>query len=640
MNINFSGRVLLFVWLLAAMTTTLHRTQAAEQLPRALPLQNPGFEEGLKDWAVAPKFQDQITVETKEVHGGKQAIKLDAIQKRNMPFVAQSIAGLTGAAVYRFSVWARTAPGAPAADAAIKMEDYNAAGKNTRGVYGSLKLPADGSWQHVVLTHQADSDTMRASLLIRVMNGSAVIFDDTEFSLVKNPPAVSIVAPTQQTFQAGEQRAVKYEVALQQPWQGAAPPVFKAMVRPLELPGDSGVAKTETPLVSAGADKRHFHVALALPMDERDYEIHLGYERDGQFVQSEAPAYVFAALPAAQRKPKNLTENGTILHQGKPFFPIGMYHVGLADYPVLAENGFNAIQGDATNDLEKFKASLDAAQKYGLAVDVPLYGGAQVIKNLQSSLEKIQRFADHPALLCWKIIDEPNLRPEISHEVPPVYRALKAADSKNPIELTISGGAALEHWGDFADIAQVDVYPLPTRPLTDVSDNARLAMNALKPWQNLSFVVQCGWTADLSNQPSPAQARSMVYLSLIEGAKGIWWYSMHDPGWDLTKSPLWPQMKAINAEIKVLAEPLMLGRVVADIKSEQPEIFFRAVEYQNKTYLLVTNPQNKSAQVTFSLPKSIRSWRPLGSDAKSSVEHQRMQVSLTGIDSRTFVLEK
>jgi hypothetical protein len=153
-------------------------------------------------------------------------------------------------------------------------------------------------------------------------------------------------------------------------------------------------------------------------------------------------------------------------------------------------------------------------------------------------------------------------------------------------------------------------------------------------------VVQCGWTADLSNQPSPAQARSMVYLSLIEGAKGIWWYSMHDPGWDLTKSPLWPQMKAINAEIKVLAEPLMLGRVVADIKSEQPEIFFRAVEYQNKTYLLVTNPQNKSAQVTFSLPKSIRSWRPLGSDAKSSVEHQRMQVSLTGIDSRTFVLEK
>ena len=153
-------------------------------------------------------------------------------------------------------------------------------------------------------------------------------------------------------------------------------------------------------------------------------------------------------------------------------------------------------------------------------------------------------------------------------------------------------------------------------------------------------IKQCGWVADLSNQPSVAQARSMVYMALINGAKGIWWYSMHDPGWDLSKSPLWPHMKEINAEIKVLSQPLMLGKVVNGISCDQPKVLFRAVEYQNKTYLLVTNPEKESAQVTFTLPNSFRSYHLMDNGIKSKVDNHQMNVSLQGIDSQTFILEK
>ena len=640
MKINFQKMAGAFVLWAALCATVCPQILAAEETPQELPLQNSSFEDGLKNWAITPKFQEQISVETSLVHGGKQAVKIDAIQNRNLPFIAQSIADLTGAAFYRFSVWARTAPGSPIAQTAVKIENYNASGKNTSGNYGSLILPADGSWQQVTLTVQADSDTTRASLLVRVMNGSTIIFDDATFTKVRNAPDVSIVTPTQQTFPTGTPRALKYEVALGKPWTSETLPVFKAMIRPVALPNNNSAAQTVIPVVSAGADNQHFLVALSLPTDERDYEVHLGLERDGKFVQSEVPAHVFSAMTSAQRKPKNLTEDGTILHQGKPFFPIGMYHPSLASYPLLAEFGFNAVQGSAPDDLMQFEAGLDEAQKYGLAVDVPLYGGLKVAGNIEKSLEKIKNFADHPAILCWKIIDEPNLRPEISHEVPPVYRALKAADSKNPIELTISGGAALEYWGDFADIAQVDVYPLPAQPMDEVSKNARLAMNELKPWQNLSFVLQSGWVADLSNQPSPAQARSMVYLALAEGAKGIWWYSMYDPGWDLTKTPLWPHMKEINAEIKTLSEPLMLGKVVKEIHSDQADAHFRAVEYQGKIYLLFTNPQDAPIEVSFSLPPQWRSYRLLDNQAKTALKNHTLKVSLQGVDSRTFVLEK
>src|SRR5690606_26348722 len=105
--------------------------------------------------------------------------------------------------------------------------------------------------------------------------------------------------------------------------------------------------------------------------------------------------------------------------------------------------------------------------------------------------------------------------------VPEAYRALKAADNVHPIELTMAHDETLDYWSNFCDIVQIDRYPVPARPLTEVLHFSRNAMAAKEPWQNLTYVVQSGWVPDLSNQPSVPQARSMVYLSLIAGAKGI-----------------------------------------------------------------------------------------------------------------------
>jgi hypothetical protein len=281
-----------------------------------------------------------------------------------------------------------------------------------------------------------------------------------------------------------------------------------------------------------------------------------------------------------------------------------MYHAGGEDsYKLLAANGFNAVQGDAVLDLEKFKASLDLAQKYGLAVDVPLYNGMKVKANLANSLEKVKRFANHSSILDWKIFDEPHIHPDggVAIDIPSAYRALKAADPHHPFELTLNSAATQQFWSNFCDIVQPDVYPLPRFPVTQVSDMAGNAKSLMQPWQNLSIVLQSGWMADLSNQPSVAQARSMVYLALINGAKGIWWYSMHDPGWDLTKSPLWPHMKEINAEVKVLSEPLMLGENVP-IKISNPNVQASAKKYRGKLYIMVTNPTDGKSNSTITVP--------------------------------------
>ncbi len=623
--------------LFAALAFMACNVGYAAESPQVIPVQNAGFEDGLTVWHVGPEFKDQVSIESTTVHSGAKALKIDATAKNNTPFVTYS-AKVTGGSAYEFSVWARVAPGSPAVQGALKMESYSATA-NTAGKYATLKLPEDGTWKQITLQLQMPADTIRCAFLLRVFGKGAVIFDDVSLMKVSDAPDISIIAPTEMSLKPGEESPVSYQLSLRQAWAGPGLPKIVAHLQSLQ---DATKVLSVPTVVKQTEDNQHYSASFTVPkLESRDYAVKFEYQQNGETLHTEFPAYIFTTI--TQRQPKSLTDDGTLLWNGKPFFPIGMYHPGGEDsYKALAENGFNAVQGAAVLDLDQFKASLDLAQKYGLAVDVPLYNGMQVKKNLANSLAKVKQFKNHPAILDWKIFDEPHISMEGGPAVgiPEAYRVLKAADSNHPFELTLNSAATQKFWSDYCDIVQPDGYPLPRFPLTEVSDLARNAKSVMKPWQNLSFVVQSGWVADLSNQPSVAQARSMVYLAMIEGAKGIWWYSMHDPGWDLTKTPLWPHMKAINAEVKVLSQPLMLGKVLNGISCDQPKVLFRAIEYQNKTYLLVTNPESAAVQVTFTLPNNLQSYHLMNSDVKGDLKNHTMTLSLQGVDSRTYILEK
>jgi hypothetical protein len=76
---------------------------------------------------------------------------------------------------------------------------------------------------------------------------------------------------------------------------------------------------------------------------------------------------------------------------------------------------------------------------------------------------------------------------------------------------------------------------------------------------------------------------------------------MHDPGWDLTKTPLWPHMKEINAEVKVLSEPLMLGENVP-LQISNSNVQASVKKYQGKLYIMVTNPTDGKSNATITVP--------------------------------------
>jgi hypothetical protein len=469
------------------------------------------------------------------------------------------------------------------------------------------------------------------------MNKGAIFFDDMELEKVRSAPDIVVLQPR---LAAPPDVPVNahFEVWLRKWKPEMGLPLVSFEVQ------NAGATKT-VPAKVKPLNEGRFAVSAQLPaLAGGDYSITV---KSGEW-STQDPARIFVA--PRNRQPKNLTDTGTLLWNGKPFFPIGMYHPYQRenDYKLLSENGFNAVQSVGPGDLERFKADLDLAQKYGLACDVPLYAGGEVKGNLEKSLEGVRRFKDHPSILNWKIIDEPDISSNatVADEVPEVYHALKAADPVHPIELTLAHDATLEYWSNFCDLVQIDRYPVPSRPLTDVYDFSRNAVAAKKPWQNLTFVVQSGWVADLSNQPTVAQARSMVYLSLIAGAKGIFWYSMREPSWDLTTTPFWPKMKAINAEIQTLSEPIMLGEVVNGIESDNAKVYFTARRNKGKLYLFLTNPESAPQKVTFTLPKNLSAKNgthlaahPDGGSTPIRLQGTQFSLDLNAIDSRTLVFD-
>ena len=585
----------------------------AAEPPKALPLANAGFEQEMQGWAVGA-FAAQTSLDKDVKHGGAAALRIKC-EDGKAPFAAQVATGLNGGATYSFRVWYRGVKGGKG-DAALKIEFYNDKKENTSGHYARQAAGSD-EWRLLVVEAQADPDATRASLLLRLFGPGEVWFDDAEFVQAKEPPAITI-APVRVAQSPGEKGEVRLKLRVFGEQSAADPAIL--------LEGPHGTVKGVSARITT-REGRVSEAVVSLPALSPG-----GYTLKATVPAGSGECRLF--VPPARRRPANLSETGTLLVGGKPFFPIGIYHVGPLEYPLLAATGFNCVQGAGGGDVSTFKNSLDAAQKAGILVDVPFYVNGQVGKNMATSLKVIRECADHPAVLNWKIIDEPDLRPDVVDEVPVAYEQLKEADPAHPLLLTIASWPSFTYWANFCDILQIDPYPIPSQPLTMVSDYTKEAKKVLQPWQNLTAVLQSGWLpGPPSNQPTNAQARAMVYLALIHGAKGIFWYSMHDPGWDLSKTPLWERFKDLNEETARLGQIVMSGEPLAGTRCENEALHAAVWSEAGKIRVLVTNPGKDAQAGTLSLPRPAPTLKVIRGEGTASVKDGAIALSLPAIGS-------
>ncbi|MBP1994510.1 carbohydrate binding domain-containing protein [Paenibacillus eucommiae] len=266
-------------------------------------------------------------------------------------------------------------------------------------------------------------------------------------------------------------------------------------------------------------------------------------------------------------RPTAIPANGPILVDGKPFFPVIAYHAEQSDYPFLKEIGVNTVQGVIPTNEATMQAILDMTHANGLKMLVPLYYNMRVKENFERTRQFVTRFKDHPAILGYMIMDEPTTNGIPQSELVDAYKLIRSIDSVHPTYMVEAESLHYRQTGQATDILVTDVYPYSQgSPITisAVGDGVRKAISDVDDVKPIWTILQTfripgtGW----NYLPTIDQLRNMAYQSFLAGTKGFGYYSIHDPGWNLKESELWPGLVNFKEEIALIASLVSGGSKV------------------------------------------------------------------------------
>ena len=265
------------------------------------------------------------------------------------------------------------------------------------------------------------------------------------------------------------------------------------------------------------------------------------------------------------------TDRGTLLRDGVPFFPFGMYYVErhldgafLESYAAAGFNTFLLEWGSA----ESFVVKTREVKDYGLVPIVGLHNTNEMrsatTNETDYSLGNLQRgrlpvAADTirmlsrqmgDSMLAWYTRDEPN--ESMYKMVRGLHDVAQATDPYHPTMTVIFQPHLFPHYHDATDILGPDIYPtFPGGRVAGVGEAMRKAVRDLQG-KPIVAVLQSFYPKG-RRMPNRAEFRCMAYLSVVSGATGIMWFSYDYNGKMAEKHPeAWRALQELAGEFKQL----------------------------------------------------------------------------------------
>lgn len=252
-------------------------------------------------------------------------------------------------------------------------------------------------------------------------------------------------------------------------------------------------------------------------------------------------------------------------HREKNFFPIGLFAVhDPAALAMLRQEGFNAIQA-YPHEPEKLEALAKEAQRQDM----------RLLAHPHSLVESGKPPPRWP-MAAWYLRDEPDVFKEPAKSLADFEAKVKAWDPATPTTFVVGDGRAAPTYGHIADILMVDWYPVPHLQLSSVGDHVRWTMEAGKGKPVWAVLQAFDWKWSRQRRPNKdrigrfptsAEIRFMSYLSLIEGARGLWYFA-YAPGEGIILSErveLWILLTRVTRELAqlrpILADGTDLGKM-------------------------------------------------------------------------------
>jgi hypothetical protein len=265
-----------------------------------------------------------------------------------------------------------------------------------------------------------------------------------------------------------------------------------------------------------------------------------------------------------------------------------------------------------------------------------------------STPETIAKVKDHPALLAWYLVDEPEGAGKGTPAgIKEAYAHLKQKDPNHPIGVCNYLWEALEQFKEGCDFTMTDVYPIVANRdgiLENVGKFIDESRRIHGPnWPHWSYIQIFGgpdtdggkWA-----QPLPHEVRCMTFDALAHRATAIMYFSY----WP--KAPLtWASVTELNKDLERIVPWLIAkdGKEV-EIKSSVPAIHVRARRVSEGWMIIAVNVLPKFYDVTISaadlgnselrLPYENRTTKASGGKVTDRFAPFEAKVYLSGAEPR------
>ena len=217
----------------------------------------------------------------------------------------------------------------------------------------------------------------------------------------------------------------------------------------------------------------------------------------------------------------------------------------------------------------------------------------------------------HPGLAGFYTMDE---RP--ADQVPLVFRQYQQLAAAAPGSVTygvLGDGweSQASLWRDTLDVMGLDPYPI-TKPagqndLAMVGEWTRLGQDAVKHSRPVWMVLQYFPLTAAGGWPTESELRAMSWMAIIEGARGLLYWSFGEKGlaWvkdAKEKEKRWAELVRVTKEIKAL-EPVLLAPDAPIVARESSGGTVRTLgkAMPDARYLFAYNTRNTSTRVTWTL---------------------------------------
>ena len=283
----------------------------------------------------------------------------------------------------------------------------------------------------------------------------------------------------------------------------------------------------------------------------------------------------------------------SLLVDGEPFFPIGLYWLRAEDLGPMRRLHFNS--GDYFYKLrgEEVASLMDAAAVEGMQILLELteYARRQPEPDYRAIAALVKRYRRHPALLAWYLIDEPAETKMAPASALAIYELIQELDPYHPVYLVNNRSRTYAAYSDASDILAIDVYPIPNYPITQVGDYMQQARWTSLERKPVWLIAQAfGGVEHWARSPTADELRNMIYQGLVGGAKGVLFYRYcQENERHIQPLALWQEVQRLAAELTELGPVLLQEEYSLEVQPAGDGVEVAIKEYKRDFYVFAVN---------------------------------------------------